>query len=105
MSSLTKYDVIVSDAAKQMLGTHIAFLARVSPQAAGNLKDRLIASMRSLETMPQRYPFFNEAYIPANKYHKMFVETHYLILYQIKDARVYVDYILDCRRDYQWLLH
>ena len=39
-----------------------------------------------------------------NKYHKMFVEKWYLILYQIKDQIVYVDYIVDCRQDYRWLV-
>ena len=55
--------------------------------------------------MPQRFPFFDEMYITPNKYHKMFVEKWYLILYQIQDDTVYVEYILDCRREYGWLVH
>lgn len=47
---------------------------------------------------------FEEAYIPMNKYHKMFVAKWYLLLYQIQDDAVYVDYILDCRKDYSWLI-
>ena len=47
--------------------------------------------------MPQRFPFFDEMYITPNKYHKMFVEKWYLILYQIQDDTVYVEYILDWR--------
>lgn len=105
MSSQTVYRVIVSDLAKQLLGNHIYYLAQVSSSAASRLKDDLLAAIRSLETMPQRCPFFNEAYLPANKYHKLLVNSRYLILYQIKDTVVYVDYILDCRQDYQWLLH
>lgn len=97
------YRVIVSDRAKQMLGTHIRFLAQVSKEAIGK-KKALIAAMRSLEHMPQRFPFFEEAYIPPNKYHRMFVERWYLVLYQIRDETVYVDYILDCRKDYSWLI-
>lgn len=46
----------------------------------------------------------NAEFIPLNKYHKMFVEKRYLILYQIKDRKVYVDYIVDCRQDYGWLI-
>ncbi len=42
--------------------------------------------------------------MPANKYHKMFVANWYLILYQIQDDTVYVDYILNCRKGYGWLL-
>lgn len=55
--------------------------------------------------MPQRFPFFEEAYIPSNKYHKMFIEKWYLILYQIQDDTVYVEYIVECRKDYNWLIH
>ena len=99
-----QYKVIVSDKAKSMLGVHIRFLAQVNKSAAVKLKNRLVAEIRSLENMPQRYPFFNENYIPPNKYHKLFIENWYLVLYQIKDDTVYVDWIVDCRQDYQWLL-
>lgn len=101
----TKYKVIVSDNAKQMLGMHIRFIAQVNKEAAIKKKKELIAAMRSLEYMPYKFPFFEEPYIPSNKYHKMYVKKWYLILYQIKDNIVYVDYILDCRKDYSWLIH
>ena len=87
-----------------MLGTHIRFLAQVNKPAAKKLKDRLVTEIRSLQDMPQRYPFFNETYIPVNKYHKLYIENWYLVLYQIKDDTVYVDWIVDCRQDYQWLI-
>ena len=99
-----KYKVIVSDRAKRMLGTHIRFMAQVNKDAAKTKKQELIEAMRSLERMSQRFPFFEEAYIPTNKYHKMFVSKWYLVLYQIQDDTVYVDYILDCRKDYSWLI-
>lgn len=99
-----KYKVIVSDRTKRMLGTHIRFMAQVNKDAAKAKKQELMEAMRSLERMPQRFPFFEEAYIPTNKYHKMFVTKWYLVLYQIQDDTVYVDYILDCRKDYSWLI-
>ena len=95
MTDKKAYRVIVSDRAKRMLGTHIRFLAQVNRQAA--------TAMRSLSQMPHRFPFFQEAYIPPNKYHKMFIQNWYLILYQIRDDTVYIDYILDCRKEYNWL--
>ena len=99
-----KYQVIISDRAKEMLGMHLRFLAQVNRPASAKLKDRCVEELRSLQEMPQRYPFFNENYMPANKYHKLYVENWYLVLYQIKDDTVYVDWIVDCRQDYQWLL-
>lgn len=99
-----KYQVIISDRAKEMLGMHLRFLAQVNRSASAKLKDRFVEELRSLREMPQRYPFFNENYMPANKYHKLYVENWYLVLYQIKDDTVYVDWIVDCRQEYQWLL-
>lgn len=99
-----KYQVIISDRAKRMLGTHIRFMSQVNKDAAVVKKKELVTAIRSLECMPQRFPFFEEEYIPPNKYHKMFVEKWHLVLYQIQDDTVYVDYILDCRKDYSWLI-
>ena len=105
MAENKKYKVIVSDRAKRMLGTYMRFMAQSSREAAVAKKKQLMTAMRSLSQMPQRFPFFEEMYITPNKYHKMFVEKWYLILYQIQDDTVYVEYILDCRRDYSWLTH
>ena len=61
-----KYKVIVSDRTKRMLGTHIRFMAQVNKDAAKTKKQELMEAMRSLERMPQRFPFFEEAYMPTN---------------------------------------
>ncbi len=98
-----KYNVFISDTAKRQLSTHIAFIADINKKAARKTKERIIEAFRSLGDMPERYPFLNEDLIPKNKYHKMFVENWYLVLYQVKDNTVYVDYIIDCRQDYDWL--
>ena len=105
MAENKRYKVIVSDKAKRMLGTHILFLARVNKEAAVSKKKEIMAAMRSLSQIPQRFTFFEEMYVPPNKYHKMFVQKWYLVLYQIQDDTVYVEYILDCRKDYNWLVH
>lgn len=104
MVSNGKYKVIVSDRAKRMLGAHIRFMAQVDKKAAEAKKEEIMAALRSLSQMPQRFPFFEESYITPNKYHKMFLEKWYLVLYQIQDNTVYVEYILECRKDYNWLI-
>ncbi len=68
-------------------------------------KNEIIKSFRSLETMPERYPFLDVNFIPPNRYHKMVISNRYLVLYQIKDSTVYIDFIVDCRQDYKWLVH
>ncbi|SDE41795.1 Plasmid stabilization system protein ParE [Paenibacillus sp. UNCCL117] len=104
MVKTPQYKVIVSDRARQMLASHVRFLAEKSPEAARNTKNELLQAIRSLALMPGRYPFLDEEFIPPNKYHKMFVEKWYLILYQIQDEMVYVDHIVDCRQDYRWFV-
>jgi plasmid stabilization system protein ParE len=101
---MTQYKVIVSDRAKMMLGAHIKFVSQVSLPAARDTKARLMTAIRSLSDMPERFPFLDGDFVPRGKYHRMFAENRYLLLYQIKDRTVYVDYILDCRQDYSWLV-
>lgn len=103
MTESMKYKIIVSDRAKRMLGIHIRFMSQINKEAAVAKKREIMTSIRSLCQMPQRFPFFEELYIPPNKYHKMFIEKWYLVLYQIQDDTLYIDYILDCRKDYSWL--
>ena len=104
MENKPQYKVVVSDRARQMLAGHLRFLAQKSPTAARTTKNELVDAIRPLATMPERFSFLNAEFVPLNKYHKMFVEKWYLILYQIKDQTVYVDYIVDCRQDYGWLI-
>jgi len=87
-----------------MLGTHIKFLAQINPSAAREMKVKILAAIRSLSNLPERCPFFDNEFIPRNKYHKMLVDNRYLILYQIKGSVVFVDYIIDGREDYCWLV-
>lgn len=101
---MQNYKIIISPEATDMLKEHIAFIANVDKKAAINTKNQIVKAIKDLNQMPNRFPFFNEPYIPQNKYHKMFIEKWYLVLYQIKDDTVYIDYILDCRQDYQWLI-
>ncbi len=100
MSENRIYTVIVSDRAKYMLGEHVHFMAKVSHDAAVEKKKQIMAALRSLRQMPQRFPYFEDESVTSNKYRKMFIEKWYIVLYQIQDETVYVDYILDVRRDY-----
>lgn len=104
MNESRTYKIIISEKAKQMLGTHIRFLAQINKSVAIKKKSKIIKEIRSLAQMPHRFPFFEEMCIPKNKYHKMFVENWYIVLYQIKDDKVYVEYIIDCRTEYSWLV-
>lgn len=104
MAVNSTYNVIISDKAKRMLGTHIRFMAQVNKGAAAAKKKEIMDALKSLKRMPERFPFCEEPGITPNKYHKMFIPKWYLVLYQIQDNTIYVEYVLDCRTEYSWLL-
>ena len=64
MKQQNKYRVIVSERATQMLVSHVAFLAQVSPEAAERLTAEFEKAANSLELMPQRCPWLTGEYIP-----------------------------------------
>lgn len=101
---MDKYRVFLSPRAKAMLDNHIDFLSQLNVDAAINLKDTFLKALRSLETMPLRFPVLESDYIKFGKYRKMLVDKRYLFIYQVKENTVYIDYIVDCRENYQWLL-
>ena len=104
MKQQNKYRVIVSERATQMLVSHVAFLAQVSPEAAERLTTEFEKAANSLELMPQRCPWLTGEYIPRNAYRFILFEKRYMIIFQIVEDIVYADYVVDCRQDYSWLI-
>jgi hypothetical protein len=98
------YIVSISDKASEMLVSHARFLANVSEEAAIKLIEDFKISAKSLERFPDRNPWISDSAMPVNKYRKLLFSNRYLLIYQIKQGMVYVDYIVDCRQDYRWLL-
>lgn len=108
MNEDIEYDVVVSDAALSMLDNHIDFLARISVSAAEKLMDTILDDMASLANFPERFPIYRNQFIPDNRYRKMVSSKRYLIIYEVDNdlekPTVYVDYVVDCRQDYEWMI-
>lgn len=85
---MRNYKVVVSPKAKEMLDEHIDFLAQVNKASARNKKNEIMKGLRSLSDMPARFPLFESDYIKSGKYHKMYIEKWYLVLYQIIDEAI-----------------
>ena len=98
------YEVKISEEAQRGLGKIVSFVALNSIQAAKLLKKDIVAEISSLKMFPERMPFLEGEFIPFNKYHKLVVRRNYLVIYQVKDDTVLVDYVIDCRQDYKWLI-
>lgn len=100
MEQKNKYRVVVSKKATQMLVSHAAFLAKVSPQAAERLTTEFEKTANSLSLMPQRCPWLTGEPIPKNVYRFILFEKRYMLIFQISDDTVFIDYVIDCRQDY-----
>lgn len=98
------YNVIISHTAADMLITHTRFIANVSEKAAMQFVEEFNNKTKSLEKFPERNPLVIDSMIPVGKYRKLVIMKRYLLIYQIKDENVYVDALLDCRQDFNWLL-
>jgi len=98
------YDVVISEKAKKMLVSHATFLAKASISAAEKLVEDFQETALSLRNMPNRCPWLSGAYIPKHQYRYIIFNKRYMLIYQIIDRAVYVDYCIDCRQDYGWLI-
>ena len=105
MDDIVYYNVVISDAALAMLDSHVEFLARAGKQAATDLMDATLDDIASLSQFPERFPLFESTFIPDGSYRKMLSAKRYLILYEINENDVYVDYIVGYRQDYEWLFY
>lgn len=98
------YQVTVSKRAAQQLVSHAAFVAQLEEGLARRLVEDFRAAAASLERFPYRNPVLRWPVFPSEKYRKMLFAKRYLLLYQIKGEQVLIEYVLDGRQDYQWLL-
>ena len=98
------YKIIISEEAAKMLSLHVKFLANVNIEASKKLKNNIIKEIGTLSENAEMYNYLNDSILPLNKYHKKIISKRYLIIYQIKNNIVYIDYIVDCRTDYKWLI-
>ncbi|RJR20833.1 MAG: type II toxin-antitoxin system RelE/ParE family toxin [Desulfobacteraceae bacterium] len=103
-SAVKRYHVIISERAGEMLVQHTRFLAQVSTRAADKMRRDVVETAKSLQEFPERGSWLADPLLPANKYRKLLVDKKYLLIYQIRENTVYIDYIVDCRQNYLWLI-
>ena len=98
------YSIEITDMAWEQMIEHARFLANVSTGAANQLIDDFLICVDSLKQMPERCPWLVYDTIPFQKYRKIILGTHHMVLFQIRDKVVYITTVLNCRQDYSWLL-
>lgn len=99
-----KFQVIVSKRAARQLVEQAAFVAQLEERLAYQLVADFRKAADSLQSFPYRNPILRSDVFATEKYRKMLFGKWYLLIYQIKGERVFVEYVIDGRQDYQWLL-
>ena len=97
------YKIKIYPAAKQDLIEIVDYLNTLSPQAALQYYDLLIAGISSLSQMPGRCPHPKDLALAAKGYRYLMVKN-YLVFYVVSEGTVQIRRILYARRDYQSLL-
>ena len=98
------YQVIVSKRAAQQLVEHAAFASGLEERLGYQLIEDFRKAADSLQRFPYRNPILRSEVFTAEKYRKMVFDKWHLLIYQVKDDKVYIEYVIDGRQDYQWLL-
>lgn len=96
---MSKYTVVVSSRADQMLVEHAKFLAQVSPPAARRMLAEFSEVLDTLESTPLLYPVEEDYNLPRGAYRKASFSKRYKALFTIKDDTVFLDAVLDVRQD------
>ena len=86
------YRVVISKRAAQQLVEHAAYVARLDEELAHKLGSDFRNSVMRSDVFA------------VEKYRKLIFDKYHILLYQIKGQVVYVEYVIDGRQDYQWLL-
>lgn len=100
---MSDYSVTVSKQAVDKLTQHVRSLAQ-SGKDANRLIKAFSSGTDALSHVPSKYPALTDAYLPAHKYHKMPLLKRYLLIYRILGANVFVEDVIDCAGDYDWLM-
>ena len=96
---MSKYEVIVSRRADEMLIQHAKFLARVSVPAAKRMVSEFEFILDSLEENPYQYPVDDDCNLPKGMYRKALFCKWYKVLFIVNDGKVFLDAVVDCRQD------
>ena len=96
---MSKYTVIVSRRADEMLIQHAKFLARVSVPAAEKMVLEFELILDSLEENPYQYPVDDDCNLPKGMYRKALFCKWYKALFSVSGTNVFLDAVVDCRQD------
>ena len=96
---MSKYTVIVSRRADEMLIRHARFLAQVRVSAARRMAAEFAKVLDILEENPFQFPVETDYDLPEGAYRKALFSKWYKAIFSVSGNTVYLDAVLDCRQE------
>ena len=96
---MSKYTVIMSRRADEMLIRHTRFLAQVRVSAAKKMVTEFTKVLDTLEQNPFQFPVETDYNLPDGAYRKALFSKWYKAIFSVSGSTVYLDAILDCRQE------
>lgn len=94
-----KYSVVFGQKIRGDLSSHAAFIARVSLPAARKFYNEFAATIKRLSENPYMFPICDDSVLPEGVYRRALFGKWYKIYYYIEDTTVYIDAVVDGRRN------
>ena len=97
---MNEYKVSITQKAFTSINEHVLFVRNVSLEAAKSLYEEIMASLKSLNTLPERYPEIPDLRIAGARVRKMSIhDGRYVALYKIDSHTIIVYDVIDTRKD------
>ena len=97
---MVEYKIAITQRAFCSIGEHVLFVRNVSMEAAKELYEETMGSLRSLSTYPERYPEIPDLRVAGAKVRKMPIhDGRYVALYKVEGDTVVIYDVIDTRKD------
>ena len=97
---MAELKVSITQRAFSSICEHILFVRNVSLEAAKELYEEIMTSLRSLSSFPERFPEIQGLRIAGARIRKMSIHNgHYVALYKVDGDTVVIYDVIDSRKD------
>ena len=97
---MAELKVSITQRAFSSIGEHVFYVRKVSLEAAKELYEETMASLRSLSSFPERYPEIQDLRIAGARIRKMSIHNgRYVALYKVDGDSVVIYDVVDSRKD------
>ena len=97
---MTELKISITQRALSSISEHVFYVRNVSLEAAKELYEETMASLRSLSSFPERYPEIQDLRIAGARIRNMAIhDGRYVALYKVDGDTVAIYDVIDTRKD------